>query len=84
MHHVTAIFNHDHKPTILSNTLFASMPMQIMHYATAKKYVEQHYWHHGHDQKLGNRHNKYSIYIICMIRIIIEIHMNQSNINDWN
>jgi hypothetical protein len=36
MHHVTAISDHDHEPTIFSNTLFESMPMQIMHYATAK------------------------------------------------
>jgi hypothetical protein len=33
---VTEISDHHHEPTILRNTLFESMPTQIMHYATTK------------------------------------------------
>jgi hypothetical protein len=47
-----------------------------------QKHVVQHYWHHGYDQKLKNKHNKSSIYIICMVGMVMEIHINQSNIQD--
>jgi hypothetical protein len=36
MHHITAICDHVHELTILANILFQSMPIQVMHYATAK------------------------------------------------